>query len=153
MTMSPARAEAPPPVATALYELTEDGRDLEPVLRALGLWGLRLMAREDSGASFQAHWLAYAPLWFASDADPAAPPATIQLTASGEKAVIEFDERGISTRVGEVEAPDLVIEGPRRAVLGLLMGIMNAKEAAGLGLRMSGRRNLLHRLRPDSVPA
>src|ERR1700753_4181733 len=35
------REDAPPPVATALYGLTEDGLALEPVLTALGLWGLR----------------------------------------------------------------------------------------------------------------
>src|SRR5438105_6157545 len=33
------RSDAPPPVATALYALTESGLTLEPVLRALGRWG------------------------------------------------------------------------------------------------------------------
>src|SRR4051794_9683056 len=41
-----AREDAPPPVATALYRLTEDGAALEPVLQALGLWGLRYMSTE-----------------------------------------------------------------------------------------------------------
>src|SRR3954454_3993708 len=76
------RAEAPPPVATALYDLTDDGRALEPVLRSLGLWGLRLMDAARAGDAFQAHWLAYAPLWFDTDTDtdaaPAEPAAVIQ---------------------------------------------------------------------------
>src|SRR6185437_16129530 len=42
------RQDAPPPVATALYELTEDGRALEPVLKSLGWWGLRYMVDERS---------------------------------------------------------------------------------------------------------
>jgi DNA-binding HxlR family transcriptional regulator len=29
----------PPPAASAVYELTERGRDLEPILNALGTWG------------------------------------------------------------------------------------------------------------------
>src|SRR5215469_12689113 len=33
------REAAPPPVATTLYELTDAGRELEPVLKALGRWG------------------------------------------------------------------------------------------------------------------
>lgn len=147
------REDAPPPIATALYDLTEDGRELEPVLRALGLWGLRLMDRDEPGESFQAHWLAYAPLWFATDADPTAPPAVIQLVASGEKAFIEFRDGGINTRVGEAGEADLVIDGPHRAVLGLLMGGMSAKDARELGLRMSGRRELLRRLMPEGVHA
>ena len=40
------RSDAPPPVATALYSLTDTGLALEPVLQALGLWGLRYMAAE-----------------------------------------------------------------------------------------------------------
>ncbi len=43
------RQDAPPPVATALYALTEEGRALEPVLRALGQWGLHLMVTEQAG--------------------------------------------------------------------------------------------------------
>src|SRR6266851_4761539 len=34
------REDAPPPVATTLYALTGEGLTLEPVLKALGLWGL-----------------------------------------------------------------------------------------------------------------
>src|SRR5271155_5391938 len=48
------RENAPPPVATALYTLTENGLALEPVLKALGLWGLRYMTTERSNDKFQA---------------------------------------------------------------------------------------------------
>lgn len=36
-----ARATLPPPAASKVYELTERGRELEPVLLALGRWGSR----------------------------------------------------------------------------------------------------------------
>lgn len=145
--------EAPPPVATALYALTDAGRSLEPILHALGLWGLRLMADDEPADTLQAHWLAYAPSWFATDAEPDGPSAAIQLVASGEKAVVEFCDGRIETRVGEVSNPDLVIEGPRRAVLGLLMGVMDTTNAIELGLTMTGRRDLLNRLAHEDVPA
>ncbi len=38
------REEAPPPVATTLVHLTETGAELEPVIKALGWWGIRYMA-------------------------------------------------------------------------------------------------------------
>src|SRR6476661_7189156 len=44
-----AREDAPPPVATVLYTLTDRGLALEPVLKALGLWGLQLMGKERPG--------------------------------------------------------------------------------------------------------
>jgi DNA-binding HxlR family transcriptional regulator len=41
------REDAPPPVATTLYALTSNGLALEPVLKALGTWGLRLMETDE----------------------------------------------------------------------------------------------------------
>jgi DNA-binding HxlR family transcriptional regulator len=143
-----ARDDAPPPVATVLYSLTENGRTLEPVLKALGLWGLKYMTEERPDDAFQARWLAYAPAWFTTDADPDAPPAVIQIVAAGESAVVELRDGKIHTRVGRAANPDLVLDGPPRAVLGLLSGMIDLKRASQLGLSARGRRDLLGRLRP-----
>lgn len=150
------REDAPPPIATTLYGLTENGLTLEPVLKALGLWGLGYMAVERPDDAFQAQWLAYAPAWFTTDADPGAPPATIQLVASGEQAVIEIGEGQVRTRTGRAADPDLVLDGPPRAVLGLLTGVIDISGATQIGLTVSGRHDLLTRLRPiveDQAPA
>jgi DNA-binding HxlR family transcriptional regulator len=142
------REDAPPPVATVLYTLTENGMTLEPVLKALGLWGLRYMVDERLADAFQARWLAYAPAWFTTDADPGAPPAVIQLLASGEQAVIEVGGGQVRTRIGRAADPDLVLEGPPRAILGLLTGVIDIDLATRIGLTARGRRDVLARLRP-----
>jgi DNA-binding HxlR family transcriptional regulator len=142
------REDAPPPIATALYELTETGRALEPVLKALGMWGLRLMAEERPDDAFKAQWLAYAPAWFTTDADPEGPPAVIQLIAAGERAVIELGDGRVRTRLGLAADPDLVLDGPPRAVLGLLTGVIDLDTARRLGLSTEGRPELLTRLGP-----
>jgi DNA-binding HxlR family transcriptional regulator len=150
------REDAPPPVATALYELTETGRALEPALKALALWGLRFMGEERADDAFQAQWLAYAPAWFTTDADPDAPPAVIQLIAAGELAVIELGDGQVRTRLGRAADPDLVLDGPPRAVLGLLTGVVDLERAGHLGLSATGATGLLARLRPavsDPAPA
>jgi len=54
-----AREEAPPPIATALYSLTPNGRTLEPVLEALGVWGMQYMTAEHEGEATRPHWQAY----------------------------------------------------------------------------------------------
>lgn len=58
------------------------------------------------------------PAWFTSDADPDAPPAVIQLIAAGDLAVIELGDGQVRTRLGRAADPDLVLDGPPRAVLG-----------------------------------
>jgi len=149
------REDAPPPVATVLYALSEDGLALEPVLKALGLWGLRFMTDERPDDAFQARWLAYAPTWFTTDADPDAPLAVIQVVASDESAVIELRGGQINTRLGHATDPDLTLDGPPRAVLGLLTGVIDLELAGQLGLTARGRRDLLTRLRPvtqDQAP-
>jgi DNA-binding HxlR family transcriptional regulator len=142
------RYDAPPPVATALYELTRDGADLEPVLREIGLWGLRRMIDDRADDAFQAHWLAYAPTWFTQDAEPSGPPATIQLVAGGREAIIMLEKGRVHTRIGHADKPDLVIDGPPRAVLGLLTGMIDIKTAKALGSTIRGKRELLRRLHP-----
>ncbi|MFC0542769.1 winged helix-turn-helix transcriptional regulator [Kutzneria chonburiensis] len=140
------REDAPPPIATVLYTLSETGQALAPTLKALGQWGLRFMAEERPEDAFRAQWLAYAPEWFTVDAG--GPPAVIQLVAGGEAAVIELGDGEVRTRVGRATEPDLVLDGPPRAVLGLLNGLIGVEVAEQLGLVATGRRELLGRLRP-----
>ncbi|MFL6073820.1 MAG: winged helix-turn-helix transcriptional regulator [Mycobacteriales bacterium] len=142
------REDAPPPIATTIYRLTPEGVALEPVLKALGGWGLRYMTVERDEDTVQAHWLGYATTWFTSDADPDAPPAVIQLVAAGEAAVIEIGGGQIHSRVGCAPHPDLTLAGPPRAILGLLTGMIDLDTATQLGLALHGRRDLLTRLRP-----
>ncbi|GAB3065859.1 helix-turn-helix domain-containing protein [Intrasporangium mesophilum] len=142
------REDAPPPIATQVYELTEDGAALEPVLKALGLWGLRYMNDERPDDAFQASWLAYAPAWFTTDSDPAGPAAAIQLVADDEHAVVELGDGSVRARAGQTDSPDLTLVGPARAVLGLLVGKIDLSRARAIGLTAKGRRDLLARLRP-----
>lgn len=142
------REEAPPPVATTLYHLTDDGLALEPVLKALGAWGLRYMTVERPDDAFQAHWLAAAPAWYTTDAQPDASPALIQLLTPNEQAVIEIAGGEVRTRVGRTPDPDLVLEGPPRAILGLLLGMIDTQSATDIGLAIRGRRDVLTRIRP-----
>lgn len=141
-----AREDAPPPVATGLYRLTETGLALEPTVKALALWGLQFMKDERPQDTFRAQWMALQ--WFVTEADPDGPPATIQLVVGGEPAVVELRGGEVETHLGRAAEPDLVLEGPPRTILGLLNGLIDLDAAARLGLSTSGRLDLLTRLRP-----
>ena len=141
-----AREDAPPPIATVLYQLTDTGLALEPAVKALALWGLRFMTEERPQDAFRAQWMALE--WFTADADPDAPPAVIQLVAAGEPAVVELRDGKVNTRLGRAAHPDLVLDGPARTVLGLLNGLIDLERARQLGLTATGRTELLARFQP-----
>ncbi|MEU6221165.1 winged helix-turn-helix transcriptional regulator [Streptomyces sp. NPDC047022] len=52
------RRRLPPPAAAYVYELTERGRDLLPVLQALGVWGASALAERRPTDAVRAHWFA-----------------------------------------------------------------------------------------------
>jgi hypothetical protein len=110
------------------------------------------MTGERPADSFQSRWLAYAPAWFTTDTDPHGPPGVIQLVAAGEEAVIELGNGQVRTRIGRANDPDLLLDGPPRALLGLVTGLIDIELATAIGLTVRGDRELLGRLRPLPVP-
>jgi DNA-binding HxlR family transcriptional regulator len=54
-----AREKLPPPAASTVYVLTDDGAGLRPVVDELARWGLRRMARPERGEALRTSWLAY----------------------------------------------------------------------------------------------
>jgi DNA-binding HxlR family transcriptional regulator/putative sterol carrier protein len=127
------RGILPPPAASKVYELTELGRSLEPVITALGRWGLEFLdapAQEDD----------LRPAW----ALVAMRSALKQEATRGLQETYEFhvDEEAFHLRVtsSEVEAlqgpavdPDLVVRGDTQAFLDLAAGRVEAAEALDSG--------------------
>ncbi|QIQ05311.1 winged helix-turn-helix transcriptional regulator [Streptomyces liangshanensis] len=52
------RRKLPPPAAAVVYELTERGRELLPVLTALARWGAPALAERRPTDAVRAHWFA-----------------------------------------------------------------------------------------------
>jgi DNA-binding HxlR family transcriptional regulator len=148
-----AREEAPPPVATTLVRLTEAGASLEPLVRALASWGIRLMAQPVADDEFRPEWFAYPVEEFLRDRDPAGPPATIELRTPSGPAVVEVAGGEVRPRTGSAAAPDLILTGGPQAILAVLIGKLSAAQAAaGLGLEISGDTGILRRVLPDAAP-
>jgi DNA-binding HxlR family transcriptional regulator len=142
-----ARQAAPPPVATTLYRLTDAGRELDPVLRALGRWGARFMPEPSGDEVFRSHWLAFPVAEFLRDREPDGPPAVIEVRTGDQPALIELEGGAVTTRLGTAPSPDLVLEGDGPTVLGTLAGMLTLPDARKLGLRTEGSTHLLRRLR------
>ncbi len=138
--------EAPPPVATTLFRLTERGQELEPILRELGKWGAALMAEPADEDAFRSHWLALPVELFLTDHAPEEPPVTIGLHIDGESTVIETRDGAVRARSGPAEDPDLTLSGTPRLIVGLLSGRLTIADARGEGLLCEGDLEALRRI-------
>ncbi|MGN6796016.1 MAG: winged helix-turn-helix transcriptional regulator [Streptosporangiaceae bacterium] len=140
------REEAEPPVATTLFRLTETGAELEPVLGALGAWGVRYMGQPAENDEFRSHWFAFPASLFLHDREPDGPPIAIELRTTGRPAVIEVADGAVSTRLGTTPSPDLVLRGSPQLILGLLSAHLNPDAAREAGLEIEGDAGVLARL-------
>jgi DNA-binding HxlR family transcriptional regulator len=142
------RENAPPPVATTLFHLTDAGKELLPVLDAIGRWGVRYMMEPADGDAFRGQWFAFPASFFLHDRDPEGPPVSIELRAADSPAVIEVSGGTIRTRPGTAAVPDVVLAGAPRIILALFAGALSVAQAADLGLEIRGDISALERVLP-----
>ena len=147
------RRSEPAPIASTLFSLTEDGRELQPVLHALGIWGARYMVSPAGSDAFLPHWFSFPVSMFLEDSQPSGAPVCIELRAPEGSWLIESNDESITTRdLREDDAPDLVLQGEAQAILGVMAGILTLREARASGLRTIGKVEVLRRLlRPQPL--
>ena len=145
------REQAPPPIATTLFALTDRGRQLEPILHELGRWGVPYMAAGPGpGDEFRSHWIVWPVETFLRDGAPDDPPVTIALDIDGDAMALEVGGGQVSLRPGRVERPDARLSGPPFAILSVLIGGVAPGDADALGLRHEGELGVLGRLVPSA---
>jgi DNA-binding HxlR family transcriptional regulator len=137
------REDAPPPIATTLYRLTARGRDLEPVIEALGRWGAPLLgAHKSKKDTFRSHWIALPLQLHLRDKHPSRPPVRIEIHAGGgDPLTMESAANGRLRAVPRSAAkPDLVVKGDPGSVLAFMLGDREA------GVRWEGDAKVLRRI-------
>jgi DNA-binding HxlR family transcriptional regulator len=126
--------------------LTERGRALEPVMRAIGRWGAPLLARATSADVFQSHWLALPLGELLTDHTPAKPPQTLELRTGDEPLTVVVGRGVVRIRPGRATEPDAVMTGPGQHILPVLAGRVPLAKAHGV--RVTGDRGVLRRVVP-----
>lgn len=132
------KRKLPPPAAAQVYELTELGTRLEPVVLALGDFGAVLPVPADClmAMSFDAHLLSLRTLFSGEQAQEmrvelrldGGPP--YGATIAGGSLVLEQ---------GSLADPDVVIEGDPGELIAIVHGRLDREDS---GLRISGDRAL-----------
>lgn len=146
------RREAPrPPVATPVIRLTELGEGLRPAVEALAVWGGEQVPAVAADGEFRSRWLIIPIEAMLHDAAPEEPPMIMELVTGDEPVVVEVGAgevraRTSGGRAAGALAPDLVVTGPPKAILGLLAGTLPLAAAQRLGVRTQGDREVLRRV-------
>jgi DNA-binding HxlR family transcriptional regulator len=135
-----ARRTLPPPAASAVYELTELGRRLEPVLEELGRFGLQLLGKRKDEA-FRIHWLALPVRMMFRPERAAGPPMVVQFESGGEAFHARIENAAIETVTGAHDAPDVVFAGDVETLARASKERAIAEEAVAKGkLKMRGNK-------------
>jgi DNA-binding HxlR family transcriptional regulator len=141
-----AREEAPPPVASTLFRLTDRGRQLRPAVHALGRWGGPLLGDELGGDEFRGHWLALPIQVCFGERFSVSPPVVVGVGRGEDAAIVQFGEDGVHARAWTDETPDVVLDGSPRLVLGVLTGNVPLEDARARGLGCDGDVAALRRV-------
>jgi DNA-binding HxlR family transcriptional regulator len=127
-----ARATLPPPAASRVYELTDRGRELEPVLHALGRWGSRTPLPEAGPRlGVDAAMVALPTLFSADRAGDLAAIFDLRLDGEPFTAVVQ-DGRLLVDR-GAAAAPDAVIATTPGALAAVLWHDRSLRDAIAAG--------------------
>jgi DNA-binding HxlR family transcriptional regulator len=137
---------APPPIATTLFRLTPRGEALQPVLTALGEWGMPLLADAPGDAAFCSHWLVVPLEYRLQDHAPERPPVTIEVRTGDEPVVIETVDGSVRVRPGSAADPDAILSGPPPVVMDVLMRNLDLATARERGVELEGDREALRRV-------
>ena len=113
------RRVLPPPAASAVYELTPYGRDLEPIVLALGRWGARSLGPHGEEA-LCSHWLALALKSFFHAEAAGGVSAVYEVRLREGSFRIAVHEGAVEVAPGPADEADLVLEADDDALVALL---------------------------------
>jgi DNA-binding HxlR family transcriptional regulator len=125
------RRQLPPPAPAQIYELTELGRELVPVMLALGRWGASTMGPRAPEQAIRAEWLALALKAFFDAESAAGVIATIGLDLDGARFTLRIDNGELDILPGASAPVDLSIAAETELLIQFLAGAPVSVEAEG----------------------
>ncbi|CAN5718897.1 winged helix-turn-helix transcriptional regulator [soil metagenome] len=139
------RRKLPPPAASKVYELTEWGKELEPVLIQLGRWGARSPSKPyDAALGVDSLILSFRTMFDSRRADGLSATYELRFDDDVFRAVVE-DGRLDVVR-GSVDQPDAIIETDSNTLAGSVYGPVALAEAIRSGaIRIEGDESAVER--------
>jgi DNA-binding HxlR family transcriptional regulator len=129
-----------PPAASTVYELTEYGQELVPIMLDLGRWGAGTMGVRQEQQAIRSEWLAVALRAFFDPEAAADLEARIRLELDGNEFTLEIGGGTLKIAPGSDGEADLVVVADTESVIAFLGG-------APIPLETTGDSTLLDRFR------
>lgn len=141
------RKRLPPPAASTVYELTERGQELKGAILELARWGRPLLGDPRPAEEFHPSWLL---LSLEANFDPAAvggAEESYEFRVEDQVVAVSVKDGSIVVTDGPAPHPDAVIEADADTLLAWGTNSIDDAGALDAGLRVSGGRRTLCRLR------
>ena len=123
-----------PPARVGVYELTDWGRELEPVIVHLGQWGTQAPLPEDAGWSLDSLLIA-----LQAAADPVAVNGRYELRVGADVFTVDGTSGLVRVRRGTAEQPDAMLSADADTFHAVTLGIRSIPSATESGdLRFDG---------------
>ena len=133
-----------PPDGAVVYELTDYGREIEPVLMELGRWGAKSMGRLPADVATRSRWLAAAMLAFHDESHGPARPTTWELRMTDGTFTVHADGGSLTVAAGAPGSADAVVTVGDRELHALLTRRISPTKALRSGaVKLEGDRGAL----------
>ena len=123
----------PRPDRGTVYELTPYGRELEPILLALGRWGTKSMGRLPADVASRSRWLVAAMLAFHDESQHVARPTTWELRLTDAAFTVRAEGASLTVTAGAPDDADLIITTEDEHLHRLLTGQLTPTAAIATG--------------------
>ena len=140
------RATLPPPAASRVYELTELGRSLEPVIMGLARWGLEFLGASREEDDRQPAWAMVALRSVLEPEAAGEARESYEFRVDGEVFHVWIEDGEAEVRQGFVPDPGLVVRSDTHTLLAVAAGRIEPAEAVASGaIGMEGDRDARER--------
>ncbi|HEX6021283.1 MAG TPA: winged helix-turn-helix transcriptional regulator [Solirubrobacter sp.] len=139
------RRKLPPPAGSMIYELTEWGRELKPIVMSLGAWAVRSPVFPHDAPAFGDSVLLALGTFFDADAADGL-NANFELRLGDDRVRVQIADGTIDIERGEAEAPDVIITTDTPTLRALLWDQRELADALDAGeIAIDGDRELAAR--------
>ena len=140
------RTTLPPPAASRVYELTDLGRSLEPVVMSLARWGLEFLGASREEEDRQPAWAMVAVKSVLKAEATAETSESYEFRVDDEVFHVRIEDGETEVRQGSAADPALVVRSNTQTLLAVAAGRAEPAEALASGvIGMEGDRGARQR--------
>jgi DNA-binding HxlR family transcriptional regulator len=138
------RETMPPPAASTVYRLTPAGQELEPVVIALGRWGMRRLQAGEAGDVFRAEWMLFGLKLAVEPHSAGLADCDYQFRIDGSPILLRIRDGRVEVTAAVSPTPDVTLDTDAATIKEIGLGNLTPQQAAEAGrIKVDGNLDLL----------